>query len=604
MLLALIIGSVGHYAATRRDDASVRRNKARHYYLSAARYDAQGRGAESAELYKKAYEADSTYVEAALQYGIRRFGMPLGELSSEAEKDKSRAIARKFNSRYPGDLFPNLIYSNIMEQSEELEEAIDVLEKMREHNPGNTDVLAKLSSLYLDTGQPEKAMETLDAYALIEGEDDEYFVRKAGMCLVIGDTVGALSEADRMIAKNPSNPISVAFKARMLAYFQKNDSALSVFKQAEELCKPGEGGRIKSQLAEFYQSIGDSVNYDKKTYEALLEEDLDFPMKHDLLAYYLQQLIDENGDRARGDRLFAVLLNQYPHEPELLSLAAKYSAAKKDFPKAIEEIDYALDLDRTNNEYWAQILMYCMMADEYGKADDYFERAKKSVENLDLNTYSLAGMSAVMAEKNDRALEIYKEALEKYYPGQTIGEPLNMEALRKTLTADGVYGLASLYLEIGDAYFKSNDKPHSYASYENSLMLNSSSALALNNYAYFLVKDGKDLTEENLNKADQMSQKAIALSPDNPVYLDTRAWVLFRMGKYKEAKDMMENALRLMAEDAEDSEKAEYLEHLGDILFMNHEPEAAVDKWKEALDLNPKSEMLQRKVKHKTFFYE
>ncbi len=600
----LISGSIALFAGSRSDEASIRRAKARHYYLSGAKNDAAGKSAEAAELYKKAYEADSTYVEAAFQYGIRRFGMPVGSLTSSEEREYSKSIVRKFNMRYPGDIFPNLIYSNLMEQSEELEESIAVLEKMRRHNPGNSDILGKLSSLYLDVGESDKAMEALDDYARIEGEDNDYFVRKAGMRLALGDTVGALKEADRMIAKSPKNPVGVAFKARLLAYFQMNDSALVNFRRAENLSKPGESGNIKSQMAEFYLSLGDSVNYDKKTYEALLEEDLDFSMKHDLLAYYLQQLIDDNGDRTRGDKLFGVLLEQYPHEPELLSLAAKYSAAKKEYAKALEDIDYALDLEPTNNGFWNQALMYCMMTDDYDKADEYFKRAKKSLEDPEIATYSLAGLISVMGDRSERALEIYKEALEKYYPGQQIGEPLNIEALRETLTADGVDDLASLYLEIGDAYFKTDDKPRSFASYENSLMLNGGSPLTLNNYAYFLVKDGKDLTEENLRKADEMSQKAITLSPDNPVYLDTRAWVLFRKGEYKEAKETMTHALELMSPDADDLERAEYLEHLGDILFMNHEPEAALETWKEALTLNPENEVLKRKVKHKTFFYE
>lgn len=37
---------------------------------------------------------------------------------------------------------------------------------------------------------------------------------------------------------------------------------------------------------------------------------------------------------------------------------------------------------------------------------------------------------------------------------------------------------------------------------------------------------------------------------------------------------------------------------------MNAEPAAALDFWQKALELEPDNELLQRKVKHKTYFYE
>ena len=37
---------------------------------------------------------------------------------------------------------------------------------------------------------------------------------------------------------------------------------------------------------------------------------------------------------------------------------------------------------------------------------------------------------------------------------------------------------------------------------------------------------------------------------------------------------------------------------------MNHEPEQALEYWEKALDLEPDREVLKKKVKNKTFFYE
>lgn len=603
LIFLMLVGIVSGMAKSR-DKETPQRRKARHYYLTASKYEAEGKSAESHELFRKAYQSDTTYAEAALEYGVRRLVVPTGGKSYADDRDNAHRIARKFVDKYPGDFFPAYVYAKNMENIEELEEAIEVSENIRKYNPGNSDILQVLTGLYLDMGDIDKAMAAWDNYGKLEGEDLEYFVRKAGMKVATKDTIGSLEEGRKMIEKNPDNPAAVAFLARLYDYYQNPDSALYYFKKAESMSPEGSGGVVKMQIADYYQSRGDSVNYDAKTYDALIADDLDFATKKEVLAYYLQRLILDDGDRARGDRLFTVLLNQYPHEPELLSLAARYSAAKKDYKKALEEIDYALDLDHNAGKYWEQALTYCLLDEDYARGQKYYDSAIKQGVDINLPFYSLAGSMAMMDEKPLQALEIYRSQLSKFFPGQELGKPMNMEALSKTLTADGVDALADIYQQIGDAYFKIDEKKKAYDSYENSLRLNPNSALTLNNYAYFLVRDGETIPEDVLAKADELSKRAVTLQPDMPTYLDTRAWVLFRKGDYKEAKEVQKSAIELIGDNITDSGQAELFEHLGDILFMNHEPDEALDNWKKALKMDPDNELLRRKVKHKTFFYK
>lgn len=605
LVLTLLVGIIGAGNARKSSGPSVSdRRKARQYYLSAVGQSALGNEAEAAELFRKSYESDTTYSEAALEYGLRRYGMPQKGFDSDAERGKSRRIARKFVDSYPGDFFPVLFYANVMENAQELQETIDVMEGVLKSNPGNSDVMRMLSSLYLDVEREEDAIDMLDRAARIEGADMEYYMRKAFIKVALGDTVGALDVAQKWIDETPADPTGIAFMARLQNFFSQPEEALANFKKAESMMEPNTGGNIKLQMAGYYKSLGDSVNFDAKTYEALLCEDLDFGTKKDVLAYYLQSIIDDDGDRARGDKLFGVLLTQYPHEPELLALASRYSASKKDYKKALEEIDYALDQDHSSNEYWDQALYYCMMADEYDRAKEYFEKAKKYIERPAVSTFSLAGGIAMLAERPDDALRIYQDEMDIYFPGQSVDGEMNKEALRNYLTADGVNTLAILYQEIADAFYKKDEKEKAFKNYENSLMLDPNSALTLNNYAYFLTKDGKDLSEEVLAKADEMSKRAITLNPDQPTYLDTRAWVLFCKGEYKEAMEIQLKGLELLGEDAKPEDNTEYYEHLGDILFMNKEPEKALEYWKKALIGAPDKEVLQRKVRQKTFFFE
>ena len=51
-----------------------------------------------------------------------------------------------------------------------------------------------------------------------------------------------------------------------------------------------------------------------------------------------------------------------------------------------------------------------------------------------------------------------------------------------------------------------------------------------------------------------------------------------------------------------DDLSADVLEHMGDIYFKCNEPQKAIEYWEQALKLNAENELLQRKVKQKTYF--
>ena len=118
-----------------------------------------------------------------------------------------------------------------------------------------------------------------------------------------------------------------------------------------------------------------------------------------------------------------------------------------------------------------------------------------------------------------------------------------------------------------------------YKSYDEALKYNDKNIVVLNNYAYFLSLDKKDL-----KKAERMSAMAVKLEPNNSTYLDTYAWIFFVQGNYSLAKIYIENAL---ANDKTNS--AELIDHYGD-------KEKAVEQWKKAKEAGKESEVLNRKI--------
>ena len=150
---------------------------------------------------------------------------------------------------------------------------------------------------------------------------------------------------------------------------------------------------------------------------------------------------------------------------------------------------------------------------------------------------------------------------------------------------------AMLYNLRGDYYHTLGEKQKMYADYDSTLIYDPDNINVLNNYAYYLSVESRDL-----KKALAMSAKTLEAEPLNSTYLDTYAWILFKMKKYKEALGYMEKAMRYL-----DRDNPEVYEHYGDVLFMCGEKEKALENWHKALQANSTSATLDQKIKQQKY---
>lgn len=90
----------------------------------------------------------------------------------------------------------------------------------------------------------------------------------------------------------------------------------------------------------------------------------------------------------------------------------------------------------------------------------------------------------------------------------------------------------------GDMSHQLGDKREAYRYYEAALEVDPDCTAVLNNYAYYLSEARK-----SLRKALRMSRRSIELEPDNATYLDTCGWILYLLGRPKEAKPLFKHAM-------------------------------------------------------------
>ena len=96
----------------------------------------------------------------------------------------------------------------------------------------------------------------------------------------------------------------------------------------------------------------------------------------------------------------------------------------------------------------------------------------------------------------------------------------------------------------------------------------------------------------NLEEAQRLIEKALALSPGNGAYLDSLGWVLFKRGRAGEALDPLSRAAELLAGDAT------VREHLGDVLAAVGRRTEAETKYREAIELGGPRKRIEGKIRH------
>ena len=549
----------------------VNKRKSQYVFLEAMRKKTLGEYDSYQELLRYAYELDTTNTGIAHHLG---YSLLISGGDSQHFLDKGVALMKKHFDSTPEDYYESFLYGNVCNKLRKNDEALRVWKTLANIFPRKQEIKYQLADAYTNNKEYDKAIALYDSIEEIEDPSIQITLRKVNLRLITKDSIGSINEARKLLNTAPSNVDFNLLLGNIFMQFAQNDSAMAYFDKAHEI--DPDNGYVYLYKADFYKLQGDSINYDKQIYNALINKNINVEQKISVLTDYIRaELTEALTQSARIDNLFSALIEQHPHESAIHDLYSQYLVTIKNYTDAAEQLGYVLDLDPTNAENWKKLMLVNLMGENYEEA---FRAADKALEfnpdNIDL--YQYIAPAYYQTKQYDKAIETYKQAL-------AIVDTLNVELM------------SNLVSGLGDVYFAKADTIKAFAHYEMAIDYNPANLMAMNNYAYFLAESNRDL-----DKAEHLSALTVKYEPENPTYLDTYAWIYFKKGEYSLALTYIRSAINY----SENEESAELLEHYGDILFMNGFHEEAIPQWERAFELNPESEMLQKKVKHKTFFFK
>ena len=484
--------------------------------------------------------------------------------------EQGLALMKEHFEARPGDLYETTYYSDANMQLGHPDEALRAIKVLNELNPNRLEFQVRLAEAYSRSGDYQQSNATYDSIAAIFGDAIQITSSKIENYMAMNDSAGAIKEMRSLLATAPENDSYNLAMSGLFQHYNMTDSALFYLDRAQELAP--DNGIIYLTRAEYCNQAGDSAGYEQQIYNALTAEQLDVDTKLGVLLTYIRDRLAEEDTTQRIDNLFTILIQQHPHEAKIHQLYSEYFFTKKDFKGAIEQLSYSLDVNPTDAEGWRNMVILNMMDDNYPAAIKASEKALEyNPDNLDLYGY-VAGCYHQMKEY-PKAILIYQKILE-------LTDSADTE--RQSVIVTGM----------GDIYSEMGHDAKTIECYERALEIDPVNSSALNNYAYFLAQRGEDL-----DRAESMAALALKDEPENANYIDTYAWVYFAKKDYAKALIYIKKAV-------ENDEENHLLEHYGDILWFNDEKEAAVEQWTKALEEDPENELLQRKVKDKTYYEE
>ena len=431
---------------------------------------------------------------------------------------------------------------------------VDMYEKLVEDFPKRSDLYLDMVDLYVAQGEYEKALETINQVETVFGVSETLVMYRFDLLRHMERYEEAFASLQKY-NEEYSSPYVLSTLADWQMSMYNDSTALAYYNEALEMAPdyvPAILGKVETyrltrRYGDYFDILDNFVSMEDVPASAKTEYLLAVVQRTDpkFIRNFMPQL----------DSIVVKTVEVHPQDSTALETAGIYfysternEEAKKYFGKNAELRPESLSA----NANYVEFLMY---AEEW---DDLSREGRKAFERFPRETAFLE-----MASMGDYYLERYEDVLQICEKVLEVAPKDSSSTLRAWST-------------MGDIYHTLGDAKKSYKAYDKALKINPNYIYVLNNYAYYLSMEGK-----NLKKAYAMSKKTIEAEPDNATYLDTFGWILYLQGKPDQAKPYFKQAMLYGGKDS-----PVILDHYAEVLYALKDYDMAFVYWNLARQKN------------------
>ena len=463
--------------------------------------------------------------------------------------------------------------ASLYQQQNELDKAITLLEQMAVRFPGKQDPLFNLLDLYGRQEKYDEVISTLNRLEKHMGKNEQLSMEKFRIYLQMKDDKKAFQEIESLVQEYPMDMRYQVILGDVYLQNGKKQEAYDVYQKV--LAAEPDNPMAIFSMASYYKQTGQEGLYQQQLDTLLLNKKVTPDTKVNVMRQMIVENEQADKDSTQIIALFDRIMKQEQDDPQIPMLYAQYLLSKNMEAESVPVLEQVVDLDPTNKAARMMLVGTAVRKEDYKQIIKVCEPGIEATPDA-LEFYYYLAIAYNQAEQPDSVVSICKRALEH-------------------TTADSKKEVVSdFYSILGDMYHTQKQMKEAYAAYDSALVYNPSNIGALNNYAYYLSVERRDL-----DKAEEMSYKTVKAEPNNATYLDTYAWILFEKGNYAEARIYIDNAMK------SDDEKSDVIvEHCGDIYDMTGDVDGALSYWKKALEMGSESKTLKQKIEKKKYIAE
>ncbi len=410
-------------------------------------------------------------------------------------------------------------------------------------------IAANFSSL-MESDRALSVLQRLDSY---KNNDLEALLAYARLATLFKRYEPALPAIDLVLKQAPKREEAYMLKADILQQQGKDNEAIAVLKKIATKKTASKDVRFA-----YAASLGENNHIDQArvAFTALQKQ---FPDSVDII-YALGMLALKEKDGKTAKQHFSRIVTKDPDKQVsyLMGLA--------------EEIDNNLDnalvwfasVPADSNRFEeAQSRYINLLADsgQVGKARLHLQLMRDRQSEQTTRYYLLE--AALLAEYGEyyAAFNLYTEALSRYPDDSNL-----------------LYGRAMIAERLNRLAILEDD-------FRTIIKQNPNHHRALNALGYTLT----DRTNRH-KEAFELINKAVALSPDNPFYLDSLGWAYYRLGNLDKAVALLKKAINIR-------DDVDFLAHLGEVLWMQNKHDEARKIWRRAIAKDDKNSLLLHTIR-------
>ena len=466
--------------------------------------------------------------------------------------------------------------------------AIQAARRWVELAPENIEARQSLAVLALRTGNQQEALQQFE-YLLQEKESEGGDPYQSLLALLARepDQQRALKIMERLVALRPDDADAHFSYARLAVHAKNQALAQQQVERALQLRPDWTQALILQAQIHLEQGRGKLA---RQQLSAALQRQ---PEDTELRLAYARLLVDlDDFDAARAE--YRKLLKQQPDNGQvvyslaLLALEANQLDEAKDFFNKLVNLDY-----QTQQAYY-YLGAIAEEQNDRSRAMRWYQKVEEGDHWIEVQIR----IARLEAQGDD--VKAARERLRKL----RLGQPAQAQRLflveGDILTQIGdhkeAYALYSQYLET-----QPNDSEILYAralaaenldrlddaesDFRRVLQQDPDNTRTLNALGYTLA----DRTER-YQEALVYVKKAFAQTPDDPAVIDSMGWVLYRLGRFQEARDHLQKAYDMTGD-------GEIGAHLGEVMWAMGDKDAARAVWDKARRDAPDNPVLKETLK-------